>query len=199
MRIGLLGGTFSPPHHGHVICAQEARIQLDLDAVWLVPVGDPPHREIEADSDPGDDTRVNMCKLAVIGQPGLEVSTVEIERDGTSYSVDTLEELAKQHPDTEFTLIIGADQAMALGNWRDPQRIGELAGIAVATRVDHDREQALEEITRATGGKEAEHIDMPRVDISSSLIRERVMGGATVAHLVPAGIAELIEQKELYV
>ena len=80
MRIGLLGGTFSPPHHGHIICAQEARIQLDLDAVWLIPVGDPPHRQIEAASDPGDETRVNMCKLAVIGQPGLEVSTVEIER-----------------------------------------------------------------------------------------------------------------------
>jgi len=198
MRIGLLGGTFSPPHHGHVICAQEARIQLELDAVWLIPVSDPPHRDIESESDPGDETRVNMCRLAILGQPGLEVSTLEIERGGTSYTVDTLEQLVKQHPDTDFTLIIGADQAMSLGNWRNPERIGELAEIAVATRVDHDREQAIGEVKRATAGKEPEPIEMPRVDISSSLIRERIAGGATVAHLVPAGIAELIEEKELY-
>jgi nicotinate-nucleotide adenylyltransferase len=198
MKIGLLGGMFSPPHHGHVILAQEARIQLDLDAVWLMPVGTPPHREIDSSTDPGDDTRVNMCRLAVLGQPGLEVSTVEVERGGTSYTVDTLDGLVKQHPDTDFTLIIGADQAMAFGNWRDPERIAELADIAVATRVDNDRAQALDEIERATGGKEARPIEMPRIDISSSLIRERLIGGHTVSHYVPAGIAELIEEKELY-
>jgi nicotinate-nucleotide adenylyltransferase len=198
MRVGLLGGLFSPPHHGHVIAAQEARIQLDLDEVWLLPVANPPHREMDPDTDPGDELRLNMCRLAIIGQPGLQVSTIEVDRGGTSYTVDTLESLAESNPDTEFTLIIGADQAMAFGNWRDPERIGALAEIAVATRVDHDRAQALSEVTRATGGKEPRGIDMPRVDISSSLIRERLIGGATVAHLVPAGIAELIEEKELY-
>jgi nicotinate-nucleotide adenylyltransferase len=198
MRIGLLGGTFSPPHHGHVICAQEARIQLDLDEVWLMPVGEPPHREIDADADPGDQLRVSMCRLAVIGQPGLSVSTVEVDRDGLSYTVDTLEQLVNQSSDNAFTLIIGADQAMSFGNWREPDRIGQLADIAVATRVDHDREEAFQEVVRATGGKEPLAIEMPRVDISSSLIRERIYRGATVAHLVPAGIAELIEERDLY-
>lgn len=203
MRVGILGGTFSPPHHGHVICAQEARIQLDLDEVRLMPVGDPPHRQIEDDENPGDAHRLAMCKLAVIGQPGLTVSSFEIDREGTSYTVDTLEQLVHQEPDTEFTLIIGADQAMAFGNWRDPERIGQLVDIAVAARVDNNREEAVAEVIRATSvegapGKEPLQIEMPRVDISSTLIRDRIYRGATVAHLVPAGIAELVEEAGLY-
>jgi len=200
MRIGLLGGTFNPPHHGHVICAQESRIQLDLDAVWLVPSATPPHRE--ADPSVSDELRVNMCRLAVLGQPGLEVCTAEIDRGGTSYTVDTLESLAAEKPDggdatDDYTLIIGADQAMSFGNWRDPERIGQLSRIAVVSRVDHDRAEAIAEVERAAGVEPVD-VDMPRIDISSSLIRERAVSGETVAHLVPAGVAELIEEKGLY-
>ncbi|HEV8234622.1 MAG TPA: nicotinate-nucleotide adenylyltransferase [Gemmatimonadaceae bacterium] len=198
MRIGILGGTFSPIHHGHVICAQEARIQLELDGVRLLPVGTPPHRDLESDEDPGDQHRLNMVKLAVIGQPGLEISTAELDREGTSYTVDTLAELVDQEPDAQFTLIIGADQAMSFGNWREPERIAELADIAVATRVDHNRDEAIAEVIRATGGKEPIPFAMPRIDISSTFIRERIYRGATVAHLVPAGIPELIEEAQLY-
>ncbi len=204
MRVGILGGTFSPPHHGHVICAEEAREQLDLDEVRMMPVGVPPHRIIEDDEHVSDEHRLAMCKLAVIGQPGLSVSTVEMEREGTSYTVDTLEALVQKERDSEFTLIIGADQAMAFGNWREPERIGELASIAVATRVDHNRDEAIAEVIRATGGgdpargKEPLPFEMPRIDISSTLIRDRVYRGATIAHLVPAGIPELIEEAGLY-
>lgn len=198
MRIGILGGTFSPPHHGHVICAQEARIQLELDVVRMMPVGTPPHRSLEDDEDPGNDHRLAMCRLAVLGQPGLEVSSIELERDGTSYTVDTLETLKAQEPSSEFVLIIGADQAMSFGNWRDPERIAELADIAVATRVDHNRAEAVEEVRRATEGSEAIEFAMPRIDISSTLIRDRVYRGVTIAHLVPAGVPELIEEAGLY-
>lgn len=198
MRVGILGGTFSPPHHGHVIAAQEARLQLDLDEVRLVPVGVPPHRDLDADADPGNDLRLSMTKLATIGQPGLTVSTIELDREGTSYSVDTLEALVDQEPDTQFVLIIGADQAMSLGNWHEPERIGELAEIAVAARVDHNWEEAFAEVVRATGGKEPLPIEMPRIDISSTMIRDRIYAGATVAHLVPGGIPELIEEAGLY-
>lgn len=198
MRIGLLGGTFSPPHHGHIVCAQESRIQLDLDEVWMLPVGRPPHRELNPDQHPPKELRLAMCRLAVIGQPGLSVCSEELDRDSTSYTVDTLQRLAEIDPSNEFTLIVGADQAMAFGNWRDPGRIGQLAQIAIATRVDHDRDQATSEVLRATGGKQPVTIDMPRIDISSSLIRERIESGDTVAHLVPAGISELIEEQELY-
>jgi nicotinate-nucleotide adenylyltransferase len=161
-------------------------------------VGIPPHRNLEDDENPGDKHRLSMCRLAVIGQPGLEVADIELEREGTSYTVDTLEELAKQEPDTQFTLIIGADQAMAFGNWREPERIAQLADIAVATRVDHNRDEAVAEVIRATNGKEPLPFEMPRIDISSTLIRDRVYRGATVAHLVPAGIPELIEEAGLY-
>lgn len=198
MRVGILGGTFNPPHHGHLICAQEARIQLDLDEVRLMPVGDPPHRKLEGDENVDGHTRHAMAKLAVIGQPGLAVSSAELDREGTSYTVDTLAGLAHQEPDTQFTLIIGADQAMSFGNWREPERIGELADIAVATRVDHNREEALAEVLRATGGKEPVQFEMPQIDISSTLIRDRVYRDATVAHLVPAGVPELIEEAGLY-
>ncbi len=198
MRVGVFGGTFNPPHHGHLICAQEARIQLDLDEVRVVPVGIPPHREIEPDADPGNERRLAMVKLAVIGQPGLTISTLELEREGTSYTVDTLATLKDQEPETEFTLIIGADQAMSFGNWREPERIGTLAQIAMATRVEHNREEAIAEVERATGGKSPQTFDMPRIDISSTLIRDRIYNGATVAHLVPAGVAELIEEAGLY-
>jgi nicotinate-nucleotide adenylyltransferase len=197
-RVGILGGTFSPVHHGHVICAQEARLQLELDVVRLMPVGTPPHRQLEDDEDPGDQHRLSMVRLAVIGQPGLEVATDELEREGTSYTVDTLSALVDQEPDNEFTLIIGADQAMSFGNWRDPEKIAELADVAVAARVDHNVGEAVEEVIRATGGKEPRTFAMPRVDISSTFIRERVYRGSTVAHLVPAGIPELIEEAELY-
>ncbi|MBI4897291.1 MAG: nicotinate (nicotinamide) nucleotide adenylyltransferase [Actinobacteria bacterium] len=197
MRLGILGGTFNPPHHGHVICAQEARIQLDLEEVRLMPVGEPPHRTIDPANDPGAEARVAMCRLAVIGQPGLGVSTVEIDRPGPSYTVDTLEALAASESDTQLTLVIGADQAMSFGNWRQPERIGELAEIAVAARVDHDRDEAVAEVARATG-VEPRIFDMPRIDISSSFIRDRVYRGRTVAHFVPAGVAELIEGKGCY-
>jgi nicotinate-nucleotide adenylyltransferase len=198
MRVGILGGTFSPIHHGHVICAQEARLQLDLDVVRIMPVGTPPHRQLEADEDPGDAHRLSMVRLAVIGQPGLEISTLELEREGTSYTVDTLATLVDLEPDAQFTLIIGADQAMSFGNWREPERIAEMAEIAVATRVDHNRDEAIAEVIRATGGKEPLAFSMPRIDISSTFIRERIYRGSTVAHLVPAGIPELIEEAELY-
>jgi nicotinate-nucleotide adenylyltransferase len=197
-RVGILGGTFSPIHHGHVICAQEARIQLELDVVRMLPVGTPPHREMESDEDPGDKHRLSMVRLAVIGQPGLEVSTAELDREGTSYTVDTLAALVDQEPNAQFTLIIGADQAMSFGNWREPERIAQMADIAVATRVDHNRDEAIAEVVRATGGKQPIAFAMPRVDISSTFIRERIYRRETVAHLVPAGIPELIEEAQLY-
>lgn len=198
MRVGIFGGAFNPPHHGHVICAQEARIQLDLDEVRLVPVSDPPHRNLDDDANPGAELRLAMTKLAVIGQPGLLVSSIELDREGTSYTVDTLAALNDREPDADFTLIIGADQAMSFGNWREPERIAGLADIAIAARVEHNREEAIAEVERATGGRSPLPFDMPRIDVSSTLIRDRVYRGSSVSHFVPAGISELIEEEGLY-
>lgn len=195
MRIGIYGGTFNPPHIGHVVLAQEARLQLGLDEVLLVPVGRPAHRAIE--SDPGAEARANMCRLATLGQPGLAVSTAEIDRDGPSYTVDTLETLTVEATDSRLTLIVGSDQALSFGEWREPDRIGQLAEIAVAGREGDNRDAVLSAVSESTG-REAQWVEMPRIDVSSTMIRERVAAGQTVAHLVPAGVAELIEQRGLY-
>lgn len=195
MQVGIYGGTFNPPHHAHVICAAEARLQLELDSVLMVPSAIPPHREIE--SDPGAEQRLAMMRLAVIGQPGLEVSTIELDRGGASWTVDTLEALVAQDPDTDYTLIIGADQALAFDDWREPARIAELSTIAVAARGEQGAAAAAEAVEQATG-KKARVFAMPRIDIASSAIRDRVGSGDSVAHLVPAGVAELIEEAGLY-
>jgi nicotinate-nucleotide adenylyltransferase len=197
MRIGLLGGTFNPPHHGHLICAEEARIQLDLDEVRLIPAGDPPHRDLDPDQDADPQQQLQMCRLAVAGQTALGVSSVEIDRPGPSFTVDTLEQLAKDEPDNELVLIIGADQATSFGNWREPERIAELARIAVAARVDFDIDEALAEVERATGLKPVS-FDMPRIDISSSLIRDRVHRGRVISHVVPLRVAEYVAEQGLY-
>lgn len=196
MRLGLLGGVFNPPHIGHVICAQEARVQLDLDAVALVPVSDPPHRSL--DDDPGAELRLALCRAAVADQPGLEVIADEVERGGASFTADTLEALSKSRSTDELTLVIGADQALSFGNWQRPEVIGRLAQIAVAARADADRSAAIDEVRRAAGC-EPVLVDMPRVDISSSLIRERVGAGIECAHLLPAGVAQAVKEQGLYV
>lgn len=196
-RIGVFGGMFNPPHHGHMICAQEARQQLDLDRVLLMPAGDPPHRDVDLDDLPTRDLRLRMAELAVRVQPGIEVSTLELDRDGPSYSGDTLAELAQQHPEAELTLIIGADQALTFGQWRSPQQIARLAEVAIATRTGADWTAATAEVERA-GGRAPLGFEMPRIDISSTLVRAHVRQGRSVAHLVPAGVGELIEQQGLY-
>lgn len=195
MRIGLFGGTFNPPHHGHIVGAQEARLRLELDEIWLLPTGDPPHREIEGD--PGATARLSMCRLALIGQPAMAISTAELNRDGPSWTVDTLRELVSAQPTDAFTLVVGADQALSFGQWREPQAIGELADIAVAARAGSDYEQALAAVEAATGKRPAT-FEMPTIDISSTMIRERVARGETCAHLVPAGVTEFIEEAGLY-
>lgn len=195
MQVGILGGAFNPPHLGHIICAQEARIQLELDTVNLMPVASPPHRQLA--DDPGPEVRLQLCQMVTADHPGLGVLDLEITRGGLSYTLETLQILTQQQPDDQFTLIIGADQALTFGNWRQPAVIGELANIAVAVRADADRTAALEEVKRATG-KEATLVDMPRIDISSSLIRERISEGYEVDHLVAAPVAQLIREQGMY-
>jgi nicotinate-nucleotide adenylyltransferase len=195
-RVGVFGGAFNPPHLGHVVCAQEARIELELDRVLLVPVGRPPHREPISEADA--EQRLAMTRLAAIGQPGIEVSTIELDRDGTSFTADTLALLVEQEPEAELVLIIGADQAVAFGDWHEPGRVAQLALVAVAGRAGAELEAAAAEVGRHTGERVPLTFEMPRIDISSSMIRARVGKGETVAHLVPAGVAELIKEAGLY-
>jgi nicotinate-nucleotide adenylyltransferase len=197
-RIGLLGGTFNPPHIGHLVCAQEAWAQLGLDRVLLLPVHEPPHKQ--AAGDPGVEVRVALCEAAVAGDARLGVSRAEADVPGRSYTVDTLNRLHDARPEDQLTFIVGGDMAASLPSWREPQAILELCTIGAAARDGVGREEVLERLDRELpGASDRIHFfDMPRIDISSTLIRRRVAAGEPVRYLVPDAVATAIEQEGLY-
>jgi nicotinate-nucleotide adenylyltransferase len=193
-EVGLLGGTFNPPHLAHLVCAQEALLQLGLDRVLLVPVAVAPHKAIEAD--PGVEHRVAMCEAAVAGDDRLGVSRADADREGPSYTVDLLRALSG---DDELTFIVGGDMAFSLPAWRDPEGVLALAEIGVAEREGVRRADISERLADLAGAAErVRFFDMPRLDISSSLIRRRAGAGLPVRYLVPDAVASYIEHERLY-
>ena len=179
------------------MCAQEAFDRLALDRVLLVPVNTPPHKE--ADADPGVEVRVALCELAVAGDGRFDVSRMEADVPGRSYTVDTLRGLHARRPEDELTFIVGGDVAHSLPAWREPEAILELAVLGVAEREELQRD----EITRAVAGlrragDRVRFFDMPRIDVSSSMIRRRVGEGRPIRYLVPDAVAEFVEREGLY-
>ena len=196
-RIGLLGGTFNPPHVGHLVCAQDAWSQLGLDRVLLVPVHTPPHKEAVAD--PGVGHRVALCKAAVGDDPHVGVSRVDADVPGPSYTVDTLKRLHDARPEDQLTFIVGGDMAHSLPRWREPEAILALAELGVAAREGVGRDDILEAVSGIPGAAERlRFFDMPRIDISSTMIRDRIAAGAPVRHLVPDAVAAYIAREGLY-
>jgi nicotinate-nucleotide adenylyltransferase len=194
-RLGLLGGTFNPPHIGHLVCAHQALFLLDLDRVLLVPVHEPPHKRAEAD--PGVEHRVELCRRAVAGEERLRVSLVDAEVPGPSYTVGTLRRLHERCPGDHLTFLVGGDMALTLPTWREPEAILELAVLGVAEREGVRRADIAERLS-GLGADRIRFFDMPRLDISSSLIRRLVAAGRPVRHLVPAGVEAYIAQAGLY-
>jgi nicotinate-nucleotide adenylyltransferase len=195
-RIGILGGTFNPPHLAHLICAQEAYLRLELDGVVLMPARIPPHKPV--DDEPGPEHRLELCRLAVAGDPHLSVSALEIERAGPSYTVDTLTELHTQTPDNELFLIVGGDVAAGLPRWREPERVLSLATLAVAKRRGTARTVVDEALAAIPGGERARFFRMARVGISSTEIRRRVRAGQPIRYLVRDQVADYIHEHHLY-
>jgi nicotinate-nucleotide adenylyltransferase len=196
-RVGLLGGTFNPPHLGHLICAQEAWSQLGLDRVLLVPVHSPPHKE--ADDDPGVEARVVLCELAVAGDDRLGVSRIDADVPGRSFTVDTLSRLHERHPGDQLTFIVGGDMAHSLPSWREPEAILDLAELAVAERADVRRADIADRLAGLRGASErVRFFDMPRIDISSSLVRHRAAAGRPIRYLVPEPVAAAVERTRMY-
>lgn len=195
-RLGILGGTFNPPHVAHLVCAQEARFQLGLDVVLLVPAREPPHKAIP--DDPGAETRLGLCVAAAEREPGVEVSRVELERPGPSFTVDTLRALREARPEDDLTLIVGADMARELPSWREPEEILRLARPAVAGRGDGSREEIAAVLEGLGATAPVEFLEMPRLDISSSDIRARVRDGRPIRHLVPEAVEARIHSEGLY-
>lgn len=192
----MMGGTFNPPHIGHLICAQEALTQMALDRVVWVPVNIPPHKT--AVSDPGPDARVAMCRLATEGDERIGVSTIEVERAGPSYTVDTLEQIKRETPEQDLTFIMGGDMALSLPRWKSPARLLELAQVAVAERDEIRREHIAHELRMLPGSERVRFFSMPRVDVSSSTVRARAAAGLPLRYLVPDAVAEMIGDRGLY-
>jgi nicotinate-nucleotide adenylyltransferase len=196
LRVGILGGAFNPPHIGHLVCAQEALVQLELERVVFMPVGVPPHREI--DLDPGAETRLELVELAVADDERFEASRIELDREAPSYTSDTLEQLAKDSPKDELFLILGGDQAAALASWHEPERVLERATVAVFERVSWSRNAIMIKIGRLPGAERVRYLDMPLIQVSSSAIRRRVREGLPIRYLVPDKVADYISSHDLY-
>jgi nicotinate-nucleotide adenylyltransferase len=197
VRVGILGGTFNPPHLGHLVCAQEAYLQLSLDSVMLIPARIPPHKPIE--DEPGPEHRLELCRLAVEGDQRFDVSALEMGREGLSYTVDTLRQLNSQAPDSELFLIVGGDVAAGLPQWREPEQVLSLATVAVAKRRGTARTSVQGALHELPGGERARFFRMPRIGISSTMVRRRVRAAQPIRYLVPDGVAAYIERHHLYV
>jgi nicotinate-nucleotide adenylyltransferase len=191
-RVGLLGGTFNPPHLGHLLCASEACDQLGLDRVELLVARVPPHKPVT--DEPGPSHRVAMCRLAVEGDERLAVNDCELVREGPSFTVDTLRALDGSD---ELTFIVGGDMARSLPAWREPEAILELAALGIAERQEIRRAEIAEQLA-AYPSERLRFFDMPRVDVSSSEVRRRVASGRSLRYLVPEAVSGYIEREGLY-
>lgn len=183
-------------HIGHLICGQEALLQLGLDRVLLIPAGQAPHKPLE--EDPGAEHRLELCRLAVADDPRFEVSDIEVRRAGPSYTVDTLAELNSSEPDSELFLIVGGDVAAGLPTWHEPERVLSLATLAVAKRRGTPRESIDSALAGLQGGERTEFFRMPGIEVSSTEIRHRVQEQEPIRYLVPDRVASYIDEHRLY-
>ena len=193
-RLGLFGGAFDPPHEAHVALARAAVEQLGLDELRVLPTGQAWHkaRELSAAAH-----RLAMARMAFAGVPHAMVDDRELRREGPTYTVDTLRELRREHPDAELVLVIGADQAEALHRWRESAELPTLATIAIAERARPAESPVPFDAAHIPGGQ-WEAVELPPMPISATAIRERVAAGGGIAHLVPEGVARYIDQQQLY-
>ncbi len=195
MHLGILGGTFNPIHLGHLVLAESARQQCALDQVWFMPTARPPHKSSRGVlSGP---VRLHMVRLAVKGHPAFEASDLELRLGGISYTVNTVRALRAKHPRAELFLIVGAD--MLSVSWRGMEELAREGTFAAAGRQsssgDHSAAPAGHTVLDTA---RVRPISMPRLDVSSSMIRERVRQRLSIRYLVPDAVARYISRHRLY-
>ncbi|AJK69485.1 nicotinate-nucleotide adenylyltransferase [Corynebacterium marinum] len=192
-RIGVMGGTFDPIHHGHLVAASEVAARFDLDTVIFVPTGQP-WQKAEKKVSLAED-RYLMTVIATASNPRFRVSRVDIDRGGDTYTIDTLADLRKQYPDAELFFITGADALASIVTWRDWDRMFELAQFVGVTRPGYE---LTEEMLPAVHQERVHLIDVPAMAISSTDCRERSATGRPVWYLVPDGVVQYIAKNDLY-
>ncbi len=195
-RLGLFGGTFDPPHFGHLVVAQDAVERLALDRLLFVVAGLPPHKVGQRLSPP--ELRLEMVRAAVAGNPAFGVSAVEMERHGPTYTVDTLRTLREMHPKTELFFLLGTDQLAEFHEWREPEDIVSLATLVAMAREGAAVDPVSTMILPADLKVDFVRIPVTRLDVSSTDIRSRVQEGRSVRYLVPPEVHRIMEDHGLY-
>jgi nicotinate-nucleotide adenylyltransferase len=199
-RIGIFGGTFDPVHLGHLILAEQCRDQGRLDEVWFVPSARPPHKLDRPLTPFGQ--RAEMLALALAGNPAFRIETSEKDRPGPSFTVDTLTDFQRRHPDCEFFLLIGSDTLKDLPSWRDPAGVVERAGLLVVARpngpiLSADELRAALRLP-AEAPLRLQRVDAPLIDIASRDLRDRAAHGRSLRYQVPRAVECYIADKQLY-
>lgn len=190
MRLGVLGGTFDPPHVGHLLAASDACEALALDKLLFVPAKVPPYKSRTVQASP--EQRLEMLALTLGDDPRFEASRLELDRDGLSFTVDTLEALSMESPEVSLFMLVGEDLATQIASWRDAARIADLATIVVLTRATLGTQSSLESTLRMT------RLATRRIELSSTEIRERVKAGRSIHGFVTDAVAAYVGAAGLY-
>jgi nicotinate-nucleotide adenylyltransferase len=195
MRLGLLGGTFDPIHLGHLILAEQCREACNLERVWFVVAGMPPHK-------PAGRTavahRLEMVRIATAGHPAFRVSEIETSRPGPHYSVETLESVRRDQPDDQLFFLIGADSLSDLPSWREPARIARMATIVVVNRPGIEVIEPGKLPDFGPGSHPLVSVTIPSIGIASTDLRGRLSEGRSIRYMVPRGVEAYIEAQGLY-
>lgn len=197
-RVGMLGGTFDPIHYGHLTIAEDCWAQLDLDEVLFVPAGGPPHKQGRAVSPARD--RLAMVELAIADNPHFQLSRIDVERPGLSYSVDTVRTLqARLGPETRIFFIVGADSLADLPRWREPERLAGLCQIVAVNRPGYPMlNLAALEAAIPDARRRIIQLTTPGVDVSATQLRQRVAEGRPIRYLVPDAVRAYVQEHHLY-
>ena len=198
-NIGIMGGTFDPIHNGHLMLGEQAYKEYQLDEVWFMPSGHPPHKKNQKITDP--DIRLTMTQLAIEGKTGLVSSDFEVRRNGSTYTAQTLRLLREAYPQHQYFFIIGADSLYEIENWYEPDQVLSQAVILAARREYEDARLSMEQQIAYLGTRYKADIRIlhcKEMDISSAMLRERIAGGLSVSEYVPPKVLTYIKDQGLY-
>jgi nicotinate-nucleotide adenylyltransferase len=196
-RLGVFGGTFDPPHYGHLALAETARVQLELDTVLFVPAGSPPHKPDAAITSPED--RVALVRAAIADNAAFAISCVDVDRPGPHYTVDMVARLREEHPEVEsWHFLMGEDSLHDLPTWHEPARLLQQVTLAVMPRMGRRADIPTLEQSFPELGERLVWLDVPPVHLSATEMRHRVRSGLPLRYLVPPAVEALIHERSLY-
>lgn len=188
MKIGILGGTFDPPHYAHLMIAEEVLNTCSLDCIWFMPSPSPPHKKGEVITPANH--RIEMVNKAIAGNERFSVSLIEFEREGLSYTYDTMKELTHNHPDVQFYFIVGADMVEDLPAWHRADELVQLVEFIGVGRPGFSVHSAFGDFIR--------EVEVPEFDISASFLRKRFKENGNTRYFLPKEVRNYIKEKDLY-